>query len=314
VYADTPPISSNVTLPGPGTATLNATGTNISWYDVPTGGVALGTGPSFNTPFVNTQTVFYCESSESFGGGISPVGLQYATNTYSPNTTNAVTYFDVLQNCTLNSVKVYTDLGGVRLIELRDNANTLINSAYVNILPDTQVVSLNFPLTPGTQYTLGTDAATNLAIPGWGQSSPRLKRNNTGVAYPYTINNVLTITGNNQGPQYFYYFYDWQIQKQLTTCTSDRTADTVFIALGINEQVKEGIRIFPNPVNDLLNIQLDNASETTVAIYDATGRLMNTEVFNAMNNTMDISRLAPGVYQLKLDRNDSRFIYRFVVQ
>lgn len=51
---------------GPGTLNLKATGsagTTMKWYDVPSGGTALGTGPGFTTPFLTTSKVYYVAAS-----------------------------------------------------------------------------------------------------------------------------------------------------------------------------------------------------------------------------------------------------------
>jgi hypothetical protein len=51
---------------GPGTLNLKATGstgTTMKWYDVPTGGTALGTGPNFTTPSLTASKVYYVAAS-----------------------------------------------------------------------------------------------------------------------------------------------------------------------------------------------------------------------------------------------------------
>lgn len=308
------PTAADVTLTAPGSATLTATtGTGVSWYDVNTGGTPLATGNVFNTPVVSNTTVFYAESSESFGGGTEDIGIMNNPATYSGNTTNALMYFDVLQNCMLQSVTVYTDLAGTRKIELRDAGNNLVNSLTVNVATGAQVIALNFALTPGTQYSLGTDEATNQT--SFGYASPRFQRNNTGVAYPYTSAGFASITGNNFGSQYYYYFYDWKIEKPLNVCTSIRVPVTVFVTpTGITETTKNGIHVFPNPANDKITIRLDNAATTTIKIFDQTGRLLKNEMINAAENSIDIATLAAGVYQLRLQKDNSQFMYKLIVQ
>ncbi len=52
---------------GTGTVTLMATASagTLSWYDVATGGTALGTGTSFTTPIITATTTFYVEASNN---------------------------------------------------------------------------------------------------------------------------------------------------------------------------------------------------------------------------------------------------------
>ncbi|MBK7966903.1 MAG: right-handed parallel beta-helix repeat-containing protein [Bacteroidetes bacterium] len=63
----------NDTVCGQGSVTLSATSTGqgiINWYDVATGGTALGTGSTFTTNITGTTT-FYAEEQLSGGGGSS---------------------------------------------------------------------------------------------------------------------------------------------------------------------------------------------------------------------------------------------------
>ena len=61
---------------GYGTATVGATGstgTTIKWYPSITGGAALGTGTSFVTPIISTNTTFYA-GAETYVSGALPIG------------------------------------------------------------------------------------------------------------------------------------------------------------------------------------------------------------------------------------------------
>lgn len=51
---------------GPGIVGLKANGspgTTIKWYDVPSGGVAIGTGTTFTTPFLTTTKIYYASAA-----------------------------------------------------------------------------------------------------------------------------------------------------------------------------------------------------------------------------------------------------------
>ncbi|MGX1928794.1 T9SS type B sorting domain-containing protein [Flagellimonas sp. 2504JD4-2] len=65
---DTPTIESTAgdTRCGDGTVILTAVvndGSFLNWYDVPSGGTILGTGPSFETPILTTTTSFYVDAT-----------------------------------------------------------------------------------------------------------------------------------------------------------------------------------------------------------------------------------------------------------
>lgn len=298
------PSAADVSLPSSGSATLNATGNNISWYATSSGGTPLATGNSFITPVVSTNTTYYMQSTDTYGGGISSVGLPNYSGTgsgYPGASTNASMYFDVTKSCTLNSVKVYTGTAGTRRIQLLDNTGTVINYADVNILPDSQVVTLNFPLTPGTDYILTTDGATNQA--NLGNTSPILKRNSSGVNYPYTMVDGITITHSSASNQYFYYFYDWQVEKPSITCVSNFVPVNVFITVGFNELSAEGISVYPNPANDLVTVKTTTGKASMVTIFDAMSRIVKQQVVSNTETNVSLDGLAAGVYQLQLQKD-----------
>ena len=312
----TPVTQTTVSLPAPGPATLTATGTIINWYDAVNATTPVYTGASYTTPSLSTTTDFWVENSEKYNAGIANTGLTYfsGANPYSSGTTtNAHTYFDVAKPCILQTVKVYTDVAGTRRIELRNSQNTLLQYADVMISPDTQVVALNFNLVPGTNYSLGTNDSVNQAIPGWGNTSPRLKRNNGGVTYPYTLADAVSITGNDFGGQYYYYFYDWSVEKIGLTCSSSRVQVTVDITTGIQDLTEAGISMFPNPTNDVLNIRLDNNTPVIMNIYDATGRLMNSNMLQQSNNIISVATLHEGMYQVELIKDGKHYQQKLVI-
>lgn len=301
----TDPAANDVTLTAAGSTTLTATaGNNISWFATNTGGTPLTTGNSFTTPFLTNSTTYYMQSDSLFGGGIFSVGLNTWSGTgsgYPGNTTNATMEFDVVKNCTLKSVKVYTTTPGIRRIELKDAASNVLNYVDVNILPDSQVVNLNFPLTPGTGYTLGTNGAINQTNLGF--ASPQLKRNNSGVAFPYTLADALSITNTSNGNQYFYYFYDWQVEKEAMQCVSNFIPVNVFITTGINDLGSQGISVYPNPVLEKVYVKNTTGNAITAQLLDATSRLVQTTSIAAGENVISLDHLAAGVYQLQINQN-----------
>jgi len=319
VHIAVPPVSNDVTITGPASATLNATGNNISWYDLPSAGTLLGTGNSYMTPVLTDTTVYYVESADSYGGGIFPTGKPSHTGTslYSGSaSTNATTSFNVYETCTLKTVKVYTDLPGYRLLELRDNAGWLLNTAYVNIVPDSQVIMLDWELLPGTDYTIGTNEDTNLVIPGWANNGPRLQRNSTDVTYPYTLGGVLDITGSSQGGSLYYYFYDWQVEKLTTWCPSNRVAVTVNVntPVGIIETANNKIRIYPNPASEIIMVENLQQTGSEIRIFDGMARLVLHQHLAADNGVIDVTRLDKGIYSLKIDSAEKSGVYKLVIQ
>jgi hypothetical protein len=310
------PVTNDVILPAPGSATLNATGDNVNWYDVPTGGTAIGSGNSFVTPIVNSTTLFYAENTTAYNGEQYTTGMVIPSGTsqYSgDNSTNATTTFDVSTTCVLKSVQVFTDLAGTRKLLLRNSNGDLLDSLVVNIEPDSMIIELNWNLEPGTGYTIGTDGATNQAISGWSNLSPRLKRNSSGVAYPYTVTDVLSVTGSSFGATYYYYFYDWKVELPSYSCVSERAPAMVSIATAI-PSLENTVRIFPNPANDLLTLQAPTIQLASVQLIDALGRVqyqvMNTNLSQPLQ--INTTTLANGLYTIRVS-NAADIINRQII-
>lgn len=318
VHTPANPVANDVYLTSPGTANLTSTGNNIVWYSDAGGTTPVATGNAFTTPFLSDTTVYYVQATDVYGGALFSGGSTYhtGTNQYSGGTTNAKTYFDVINSCTLQSVKVYTDTPGDRNIQLYDNTGAVINNQVITINPDSQVITLNWPLSPGTGYSIGTDETYNLNIPTWNQVSPRFKRTNGGgIVYPYTIPNLVSITGNDLLNNFYYYFYDWKVQEAELNCTSALVPVTVFVGpTGLAELSKQGISIYPNPANNILHIDVKTAAEINFTITDFTGRVVKSQSANAASNKIDITKLSQGVYHLNISVNDQLYVYRFVKQ
>lgn len=310
------PVATGASGIGPTSLVLTATGDSLFWYDQQTGGTLLGTGPSFTTPILTTTTTYWVENATSYPGPINFTGQTYHQGTlYSGGTTtNGTNDFDVISNSTLVSVKVYTDTPGNREIQLKNAGGTVLQSLLVNIPMDSSLITLNFPLTPGTGYELTTNPTVNTST--LGTITPRLQRSSAGVSYPYTINNIVSITGSNQGPGYYYYFYDWEVQEAPTVCVSDRVAVIADITTGIADNLayNNGVKIFPNPASDHLMITLANPAETQVFIFDALSRVVKQVSFNSAENSLSIADLSAGIYQLRLTQNGSSYNYKLSVR
>lgn len=192
------------------TATANAGG-DLIWYDASTGGNELGAGSSFTTsPVAGTTSFFVEESIPGASQNLGPADNSFGGGGYFNGNQHLV--FDVTEPVILNSVRVFANGSGLRTIELRDNAGTVLQSLTVDIPDGESVVQLGFDLPVGTDLQLGTLF----------NSQQDLYRNNSGCTYPYTVGGgEVVITESSPGINYYYFFYDWEIQAY--PCVSPRT-------------------------------------------------------------------------------------------
>lgn len=73
--------------------------------------------------------------------------------------------------------------------------------------------------------------------------------------------------------------------------------------LSLTDKFMDEARIFPNPADDFLQIQLPVSLSFEFALYDMLGRLQKVESATSSTHTVNLSQLSPGMYlaQLKTD-------------
>lgn len=221
-----PTVSNSTAVCDSGNIVLNAGGSDQQyWYSTPTAtGTPLYIGNTFTTPTVYANTTYYVVNTFTnapiYGGPISNTigaGASFPGNTAYDSLT-------VIQPCTLRSVVVQASSAGSRIFQLRNSMNTVINSTTVTLAAGVNTVTLNFKLTPGIGYRLGL-----------GPSTAFLYRNTAGVTFPYNIGSLISITGSSQGPNYYFFFYNWEVVAD--NCTSTPVAVTASVNTAVAANV-----------------------------------------------------------------------------
>lgn len=91
------------------------------------------------------------------------------------------------------------------------------------------------------------------------------------------------------------------------TCNNSATVTiTVSNCTGIKEAVANGISVYPNPNNGIVNfaVNAELSGNTTVEIYDAIGKLVIKENLNKEITTINTNHLQDGVYFFKIKNNN----------
>ncbi len=244
--------SLNLSATAPGT---------IQWFANAMGGNSLFSGSSFTTPILRETKTYYAQSTivgaaQNIGPATNIIGNggHFTGNTYH----NLI--FDAYADFRLVAVTLYTNATGNKTIELRNAAGQLVQSAVVAARIGENRIILNFKVKQGTGWRLGT-AGTS-----------RLYRNISGANYPYAINGLVSINGNSAGdPNYYYYFYNWEVQ---SLCESERVPATAVS--------RNNLRLETNLT----------ASETTVCQFDtiriqAVSNIAGTQFRWLVNNNLN---------------------------
>lgn len=185
----------------------------VKWYNSATSQTVLDTGMIFTTPNLSQSTSYWVENEIA-----SPIVNAGKTTKAGPGSylnAQQSLIFDVFQTIILDSVTVYANTAGSRTITLRNASGVTLASKTVSVISGETQVYLGFTIPVGSDYSLG---------------GKNMFRNNSGVNYPYTTAGYLSIKRSSAGSNpmnYYYYFYDWKIQK--VSCVSSRTEVHAYI-------------------------------------------------------------------------------------
>ncbi len=122
----------------------------------------------------------------------------------------------------------------------------------------------------------------------------------TGEAESVTINNGIHLIGG-------------------TTTAYVNSNLRIDTPLGLEEPLFSGINIYPNPVSDVLNLEitLAEASAFTLQITDLAGKVVLKETHNSgavFKASLNVKALPSGAYLLSLSTPSEKIVKRFVVE
>ncbi|MEI7977786.1 MAG: T9SS type A sorting domain-containing protein [Bacteroidota bacterium] len=98
-------------------------------------------------------------------------------------------------------------------------------------------------------------------------------------------------------------------------CTTESDAFAVG-NVGVNQATTQiGFRIYPNPSNGIMNVELDEQSvkETNIKVFDALGKLVYETSVNTFLSQIDLSKLADGTYYVRLSQEGKTSIKPIVI-
>lgn len=299
------PVTTGDLLAGPGVGTVSAVGNNILWYDALAATDTVGSGNSWVTPFLNSNTTYWAEANEIYtsanqtGGktGIWAGGGLPGSGGYSS--------FDAWAGFTIQSVKSYALTAGMRTIQLVDAGGNTLASTQVNLPVGVFAINLGFHVAPGNDYSLRC-------------VENDLFRSNNGVNYPYSIGDLGELTGSINGSSYYYYFYDWVVTPDPMYCASARVPAEVQIVIGIDELTQTGsLIIYPNPASDKVNIEIPtNISVNSVMVMNALGQVVSDDEFEITDGivNLDVSEFSTGIYTVNVLTDERLFVSELIVK
>jgi hypothetical protein len=82
------------------------------------------------------------------------------------------------------------------------------------------------------------------------------------------------------------------------------------INVGVSENEKESLSIYPNPTEGLVNVVRNESSETELMVVNVNGQVVYKERATGQQMRMDLSFLEKGVYFIRVDHSTQRIIIR----
>ncbi len=338
-----PTVTTPVTYCQNATATaLTATGTNLLWYSVATGGTGTATAPipstatAGSTNYYVTQSANGCESQRAViavnitglpaaPGVISPITYcQNSTAIPLTATGNTLKWYTVATGGTASTTAptpVTTGPGNTTYYVSQSNncgegpravINVIVTATptaatglNVTAITTTSAV-LNWTVTPGNFYTVDYRVATSGA---WTNAANGI---NTGSV---SVGNLAPAT-----------LYDWRVSANCAATAVNNYSAAQFSTTAHNNQITNlksgyGIKISPNPVNGnaLIDYILADNGRVSIEVYNPQGQrvltLLNTSQISGqyqMPVTSQLGKLAKGVYFLQLKQNKKGNVIKFV--
>ncbi len=215
-------------------ADLNEPGV-VEWYANETTSMPLGTGTLWTTPALTTNTTFWVDAKIQKFLGPNPEQLAEIT---SDQTTGGLV-FDVFTPFTLKSVLINMPEAGFLVVRAENGRRGFVGTKIFEALEaGEQRIELDF------NFSAGEDQRLFVRLVG-----PQHLTALANASFPYSIDGVVSIKGNDFSDNNFYYFFDWEIEYQqlcgrvpLTVEVDGAgTADATFTAsndtIGINQSV-----------------------------------------------------------------------------
>lgn len=84
------------------------------------------------------------------------------------------------------------------------------------------------------------------------------------------------------------------------------------LVLSNKEKESGWLKVCPNPVNDILILELDKSSGSTITIYDSTGREVLNTLPDKDKTEIDVSHLWPGVFIVKCINGNQQQTIQFI--
>ena len=124
-------------------------------------------------------------------------------------------------------------------------------------------------------------------------------------------------------PGYSPLYYDFRVRAYCGDSTWGTWSNVLVVGtayVGLDDLQVKSVSLYPNPTDDLLNVELSGAGIATVALYDLQGRMVysqnpsNSPAEHSPTATVNMRNIPAGVYVLRVTDGDGKEYQQKVVR
>jgi hypothetical protein len=217
---------------------------------------------------------------------------------------------------TLTNVAGCDSVITINLTIQQPSSSTITESACKEYTaPDGQVYDQSGTYTSVIQNAFGCDSTItivltiNSIVAGITQNGIELSSTTNNAQYQWIrCENNQEITGATS--QFFTATANGQYAVILTENNCSDTSDCVAVStVGIDEFNHENIFLYPNPTSGLMNVSIDQTSVELITVTNVIGEVL---IYKEGTNSLDVSQLSTGVYEVIIQIDGRKIIKRFI--
>jgi PKD repeat protein len=295
VNVNSPTICSgnSVTLVASGAATY-------SWNNGATA-ASISVSPKTNTSYSVIGTTNGCSNSKTSIVSVNTtptVSVNNATICSGSATSlsaSGATSYTWNTNATSSSINVSPTTSANYTVTGTTNgcSDVKVSSVSVNQKPNVTFASVAGPLCSGGSSVSLVGTPTNGTFTGTGVANSSFNPAVSGIG-TFTLS---------------YYYTD------VNSCSSfANQVVTVNSCTGLQEQIVTPFSIYPNPANEIFNIDFKSNEmvNATIEIFDGIGKLVFMEQLNTNSSTISLNQFAKGIYTIRVKNDSNYFISRLI--
>ena len=285
----------------------------------------------------NTLSFYYIFGSEEYnewvGTGFNDVFAFYVSGPGINGTQNIATIPGTTTPASINNISLntnsqyyvdYVENGGMDT-EL-DGISTELPASFVALANETYHIKIAIAdvadqvfdsgVFIGVESLCGDSLVTPPAIVGLsidGNTITIANESRYATSYFWDFGDQTTSTERHPEPHTYVQdgVYIVQLITQNYCCTDTLTTEVMIGVTSVEDINSRPFQLFPNPVNNFLEIQWANAESYTFELFDITGKLLLFEK-GTQSQSVDFQEFGRGIYILKIKTSDSIYTEKIV--